>query len=76
MQLRRQEGQQLQHVFRLAVQGYLKAFLRVTFSGLLLGHTTGMPCLRGTPLPAQECRQDVVLHDLCYMTVLFEIPDQ
>lgn len=43
VQLRQQDGQQLQHVFRLAGQGCLKILLRITFSGLLLGHSAGTP---------------------------------
>lgn len=43
VQLHRQQGQQLQHVFRLAGQGGLKTFLRITFSGLLCAPVAGKP---------------------------------
>ena len=41
MQLRRDDRQQLQHVFRLSAHHTIKRFLRVSFSGHLLGQASG-----------------------------------
>lgn len=41
MQLRRDDRQQLQHVFRLGAQHSIKRFLRICFSGHLLGQPPG-----------------------------------
>jgi len=41
MQLRRDDRQQLQHVFRLGAQHSIKRFLRISFSGHLLGQASG-----------------------------------
>ena len=41
MQLRRDERQQLQHVFRLGAPHSIKRFLRISFSGHLLGQPSG-----------------------------------
>ena len=50
MQLRRDERQQLQHVFRLGAQHSIKRFLRISFSGHLLGQPSGQ-------LPLASCSQ-------------------
>jgi hypothetical protein len=50
MQLRRDERQQLQHVFRLGAQHSIKRFLRISFSGHLLGQPSGQ-------LPPASCSQ-------------------
>ena len=41
MQLRRDDRQQLQHVFRLSAQHSIQRFLRISFSGHLLGQPSG-----------------------------------
>ena len=41
MPLRRDDRQQLQHVFSLGPQHTIKRFLRISFSGLLLGQASG-----------------------------------
>ncbi|KAL0039818.1 hypothetical protein WJX77_008866 [Trebouxia sp. C0004] len=41
MQLRRDDRQQLQHVFKLGAQHSIKRFLRIFFSGHLLGQASG-----------------------------------
>ena len=64
MQLRRDERQQLQHVFRLGAQHSIKCFLRISFSGHLLGQPSGQlplaPCLlplASCPVPLASCSQ-------------------
>ncbi len=41
MQLRRDDRQQLQHVFWLGAQHSIKRFMRISFSGHLLGQASG-----------------------------------
>lgn len=41
MPLRRDDRQQLQHVFRLGPQHSIKRYLRISFSGHLMGQTSG-----------------------------------
>ncbi|KAA6423907.1 MAG: hypothetical protein FRX49_05866 [Trebouxia sp. A1-2] len=44
--LRRDDRQQLQHVFRLGAQHSIKRFLRISFSGHLLGQPSGLHSVR------------------------------
>lgn len=48
MPLRRDDRQQLQHVFRLGPQHSIKRYLRISFSGHLLGQTSGRLSAHGT----------------------------
>ena len=54
MQLRRDDRQQLQHVFRLGAQHSIKRYLCISFFGHLLGHNSGQCCWYLSTLPYND----------------------
>lgn len=74
MQLRRDDRQQLQHVFRLGAQHSIKRFLRISFSGHLLGQPSGQLPLALRRKEAHTFVRNACCYGIHHLYVRYSLP--